>query len=623
MPDAGLTYKTVITEMTKHCRLNNKSEAAIANLLSALKAFMAQFGLTEDVQIGTTFRASHSKLLAQHVDQLVAEERPAAYIRNRKTALKAWKKLVNELDFAYSASNHLESPFQKELRRLMALGSTQATVAKQAGISLATFKRWLSGTRPNFRAIPSVRRLENFFGLPADTLLDLVPTLKNSAKTTTVGEPPEIEFRKRQKVAQKNQYLLKEFTLDLRRQWIEYLRYKTSIVAGAIPRQRKGRWTVSEGKGKTETPRLWAEYLNGANIPTAGVHWSQIVQYLGWLTLPVKDGGCAKSVEEVQTLAWLVSPEHTTEFIEWRKAASGNKYHGGLIHFMKMLRAVTHPETGYLRHKPRLLETLPEELQFNWKHLCDETNRISKETLMAIEDDGSEKPSRNSFEPIAAVLSLKNPLEAVADMIHRMKVNRPLTGGEAEAVWARDILLIKILASNPLRAKNLKELEYKPDNSGSLYQREDGAWYINLDRNLFKNRRAAARERIYDMPVERSVWPDIVSYIKMYRPMIAFPGNPFFFVSSDNKSADVWKGLNRRIQALTRQYLWKCPGVGPHSFRHIVATSVLKASPNDWETVAMILHDKPETVRKFYAHLESRDGAERMFDLMQSAYKRM
>src|SRR5690606_29694344 len=69
----------------------------------------------------------------------------------------------------------------------------------------------------------------------------------------------------------------------------------------------------------------------------------------------------------------------------------------------------------------------------------------------------------------------------------------------------------------------------------------------------------------------------------------------------------VWKGLNRRFETLTRRYLHGCPGVGPHSFRHIVATAVIKRT-GSFTAAALILHDREETVRAHYAHLVGTDG---------------
>lgn len=99
----------------------------------------------------------------------------------------------------------------------------------------------------------------------------------------------------------------------------------------------------------------------------------------------------------------------------------------------------------------------------------------------------------------------------------------------------------------------------------------------------------------------------------------------FLSSSDDEKEHDfgVWHSLHRRVFYLTRRYLWNCPGVGSHAFRHIIPTSILKAHPEEWETAAWVLHDLVETVKKNYAHLKSSDGAERMYTLLGSTFARM
>src|SRR4029453_17100310 len=88
-----------------------------------------------------------------------------------------------------------------------------------------------------------------------------------------------------------------------------------------------------------------------------------------------------------------------------------------------------------------------------------------------IKDSNREgKSSRNSMEPIAHILSRENPLAAVSDATKRMDAASPSTGGEAEAIWARDRLIVKLLMSNPLRAKNIKFLTIAPLASGEPAQ---------------------------------------------------------------------------------------------------------------------------------------------------------
>jgi len=57
--------------------------------------------------------------------------------------------------------------------------------------------------------------------------------------------------------------------------------------------------------------------------------------------------------------------------------------------------------------------------------------------------------------------------------------------------------------------------------------------------------------------------------------------------------------------------------------RHIVATSILKASPNDWASAAWALHDREETVKQHYAHLAQHDAARWLSKAMDGPFSRM
>ena len=67
-------------------------------------------------------------------------------------------------------------------------------------------------------------------------------------------------------------------------------------------------------------------------------------------------------------------------------------------------------------------------------------------------------------------------------------------------------------------------------------------------------------------------------------------------------------GLSARVRVVTARYAPDTDGFGPHAFRHIVATDHLKRHPQDYMTVAQLLHDKLATVMKAYAHLKVDDG---------------
>jgi len=59
----------------------------------------------------------------------------------------------------------------------------------------------------------------------------------------------------------------------------------------------------------------------------------------------------------------------------------------------------------------------------------------------------------------------------------------------------------------------------------------------------------------------------------------------------------------QHVAKLTKRFIPECPGFGTHAFRHLVATDYPRKSPNDFLTVAVLLHDRLETVLAAYAHL--------------------
>lgn len=101
----------------------------------------------------------------------------------------------------------------------------------------------------------------------------------------------------------------------------------------------------------------------------------------------------------------------------------------------------------------------------------------------------------DSFAPIMHILQMAQPMDAIADMVQRMRADRPVLDPKAEAIWARDIVLIKLLASNPIRRRNLIHLTWRADNTGELHQREDGSWWLKIHKSRFKNTRGAAGDQ--------------------------------------------------------------------------------------------------------------------------------
>jgi integrase len=240
---------------------------------------------------------------------------------------------------------------------------------------------------------------------------------------------------------------------------------------------------------------------------------------------------------------------------------------------------------------------------------------------------GEIEVSRDSFAPIRKLIDLPQPMEGIVDMLQRMRADRPVGAAPSmEAIWSRDMALIKLLLSNPLRKRNLAHMTWRPDNSGDLYQQADGSWWIRLPKSKFKNRTGAAGESIYDCEVQSSAWSDIERYIFIYRPKLLRYESDLVFLARllpGSTKHRPWEGLSAKVHDLTAKYVPQCSGFGSHAFRHIVATSILKAEGGTHKTAARVLNDRVATVEKHYDGLTSNDGAREMGRLLGSQFGRM
>lgn len=624
---SSLNFQELIAKMTERCADGSTSPAVLANLKSALKAFMVNFNLNDSNSVGSWLRASYYKNLKTHVDVLISTGQSSSYIANRKSLLSRWHSLVLQLDAIEAVESNRRSPFQAQLDELVELSKASISeIARAAGISISTLRCWSKGTAPNQRAIPSIKRLERYFALDEGSLLSLA-FIGHRASKKCDDTPPPNTYRSQLGAKVRDIYYLASVSIELTQEWKDFVIHKTEKLP-ELNRYSRGVWAVVDNHtaGESKGNQFW--FINGKYVPTAEIAIGRVRAYLGWLNRSKELGGAGLPEAQVQTLAWLNQKQLAHRYLRWTIERSNGKAHGGVLDFLKFIKALNHPVHGYLTQMSSLHSRLPESYQATpWDESCKTTYEWASQTLNSLTANGTEQ-SREPFKPIMHILELDSPLSAISDMVARMKSCRPATGGQDDAIWARDLLLIKLMASNPLRAKNLKLLTYRGDNTGNLYQRTDGSWYIRIEKRDFKNAKGAARDRDYDMPVQVSVWRDIERYLNSYRSMLPSANhNDYVFLSSESTHAKgdhgVWHALNRRVFKLFQRYLWNCAGVGPHAIRYIVGTAILKKSPGAWDAAAAVLHDEVDTVKAHYAHLRSCDGGAYVHSLLDSVYSRM
>lgn len=640
------TYSELLEQQQQKVAQGELNCQTAANRATALRRFLEANRTPIADIIGPEMRADFPAAFERLADQLRQEGKSDRAISNTKAALTPWKSKVAAADILMAQALDEPTPFQAEFKRVMA-GHAVKTVARQAGVTADTLFGWLKGKVPRVKNAKYIRRIETFFSLERDSLVKLAGISDGVRATTQVGVAPVNEYRETLGQRAGHVYFLGvPQGSPLRAQWEALLRYKTAMVPPLL-RSAGGRWGFATVHVIQETPALWYQFLNGVEVPAARSSWAQVASLLGWMALGPQYGGLGFAECQLQTMAWLVVQDYIEAFLKWKKARSNGKHSQGLSAFFGMLAWMLRPGDGYLYQRPELAQTLPEQFRTGtWEQMCSRQYDYCELLMQALRQEI--RVVRDPFIPLQPILDLPEPMEAIADMVQRMRMDRPVGCTKKEALWARDICMVKLFVSNPLRLRNMAALTwneknidgYAPPDVGSLYKRGDGSWWLFVPKQLLKNRRGGAAIRDYDSPVHPTVWADLERYLFKHRPHLMRWSTDLVFLARTQDPDRLTKygkapvkplprehrpfmNMSRHVFELTRKYLWKSNGIGTHSSRHLAATSILKAPGGDFKTAALVLNDRQATVEKHYAWLNSGDGATRMGELLDKSLRRM
>ncbi|WP_426174915.1 hypothetical protein [Massilia sp. TWR1-2-2] len=619
-----LTYHTLLDEQSRQNQLCGANEQTANNRATALRNFMRANGMSADDVVGDEMRLRHPEAIERFVGMLQNDGRSTRSISNSRAAFRPWRDAVIEYDTLLALAMEKGTPFVEALKSVI-LGLPVKRVAKQTGVPPDMLRGWLLGKQPRPSSVKYLMRIEGFFGLERMSLSTLAAVKPKGYKVQLGGVPAPIQYNETAAMLAQQQYCCKPLPdAPLRQQWREFLKYKTCAVP-QLRRTKRGKWRVTACPMAPRTDANWSIFSEGKEVTSARMAWAKVSSYLGWLCLPVERGGKSISVDNAQTLAWLAVPDFLEEYLDWCKDRIGRR-NQGTIQFLALVASLVRPRFGYLLQRPELKESLPSEYkQSEWSKICEQQFDLTEQLVSAYH--GEIEVSRDSFAPIRNLIELPQPMDAIVDMVRRMRADRPVGSSQSvEAIWARDLALIKLLTSNPLRMRNVAHLTWTADNTGELYQRTDKSWWIRIPKIKFKNRSGAAGDSVYDCEVQPSAWRDIERYLNVFRPkLLKFPSDLVFLTRLEKGTPGhrPWSGLSPKVHVLTEKYVPLCSGFSSHAFRHIVATSILKAPGGTHKTAAKVLNDRVATVEKHYDGLTSNDGAREMGKLLESQFSRM
>lgn len=573
------------------------------NYMSALNGFLTFCGKTQESYIGTELGANFDSKLAAYLAIIDVAVRTRS---DRAAQLRA----IRNLHFTKPRQQDVRprgSCFADELRKHVAIAAVPPkTLAREVGIDSTTFRNWLGGAQPRKANVPGLRRLEVRLGVERDSLVNLI---ENRIGAAPLVDTPAFRTKLSERTETGVSIPAANLPSEFLNEWKQFYEYKTSGVL-KLQRSANGKWR--------EIPRTISLTVctlaqrGNMTCPSAEIHSGVLRNYFGTLIRIFSEESPHILLEpSTVSLAWCAHPQLLERYLRWLSEQSNGLRHGGHKKFAATISSMLRGQTGYLWQQSEIFRTrLPSELQpktkKEWQVMCEQSYKFLREIVSS-----SNGKSRIPEEPIAHLLELEDPFKPVFDAIKSIQADAAcsLPGGIRQARHKRNALLLALLLSNPLRLRTLACLTWTGNSQGTIQGSVESGWRIVLQPPHLKNGNSK-NARSYNVKIADWVKPLLDEYITEYRDiLLRGRKSPYLFVADGE--IGIWHELGRTVFRLTKRYIAGSPGIGPHAFRHLVATTWLRKNPGDFLTVAELLNDKLSTVMENYAHLRRDDSFSR------------
>lgn len=588
------------------------------NRLSALKKYLAHLGLDAECQVGPEMASGLDETLVDFVRAKEKDGLADGTIYNLRTFINQWSRMwaayvaINEapeFEGIGAAISHYFNKAKAEGRKVSLITAAVANGVSRSAFDQMARKRWLiTYVKPE-----AVAALEEYLHAPPTSLtrfmgLDSAGLAEKSSRTQGTAYGVKLSSLR------KSEYLLRDMPARLSKEVTSFIKFKTAI---SPVLERNENWRT---KPKTE----YSGPVGGWNIlsvdgknfaATAAVFLIHVRRFFGSKLV-------AGENPEGFSLVQMCDSQQQADYLEFCSARTG-AISAGALAVLQYAQSFLYANGGWLYQQPSFGAFLPTPFvgdEAAWHAWCTARRNEITKRIARLQKDRLIKPGRDTEEAIKDILDRQHPMTALFEMIEAMEKHlikfqsQPrYLGGGGKAVLQRDILLIKILSAQPLRAKMMRDMKYREDNTGHLYKRNSGAWAIRFAPEDFKNEKGAAWDKPYDVPLPEDLYKDIENYFKNVRgsPIFSADKSDHVFVVQQQTNTIVdhksnW--INGTLISRSRQFLPGCVGFGPHAIRHIVASDYIKNNPASYIVAADVLHDKLSTVMRAYAHLKAADG---------------
>jgi hypothetical protein len=613
-----LTYESLTELFCRHWHNERKSRQKLKNVRTALKSWREAHQIAPKSTIGREFNdefALHSgayrhKQLGQGLQKSTVDSRLSLIKAARSFYLRA-----RQFD-------ELPSSFGARITLLLNNCGCRPKVFWRMYLSEhISYVTWLKWTKDKVAPKATYTWLFSFIesqlDSPPGTLVDTLPRRSRIPYRRGASAVQSSSFALKLKVMQRKPYKL--MTSQVKIELSDLEAFKTAVIPPRnFKRMQDGVWT--SGISDEQQP------------PSAVLFRLRLGYFLGFCALPAEEAdpmlrGRGLDPQKL-SLAHLANCDLVEEYVTvFRKRRTGGYFTQDSLVFLSSVASLLRPGTGYLYQMPELgIRAGLAGSRAEWEERCARTRARLCELQACIRQEKKSGGSgfnlgRNPQEPIAELLRLKSPLAPLLEMVEEIRLDaaRLRLGSIRQAILYRDALLLAMLLANPLRIRNYSQMEL----GRHLVKDLEGAWWIELKKKDIKNRRALKSD--YRVRLESSLWAAIDEYLDKFRPLLIGDSKEIknLFVCYKPKTRNQARAmspywLSEIVCLRSRQYLPSLlggrndgkanSGFRGHSFRHLVATDIIKAHPGvGFYLAAKILNDKVQTVEEYYAHLKTSD----------------
>lgn len=627
-PSSQYTYADLFSYFDEVVAPTIESEGTIKNLRSTLNRFLAYLDLTAAAPIGTEMGQFFSRQMDTYLGALKSKGTAESTISRLKSEMRRWKDVYDEfltvrmapsfdgvgeaIEYYFNIAK-AKSPNQKTFTKrrcaiLAGLGDTYITGATRLGLKTA-----------HLSAADGLAKLEQILGAPPTTFTKFATFDYEKIGAGNHGaNNGKTEWSRKIQRLRKEPYRLKELPEQLFAEIKAYHHFKTTV---SPELERNKPWRVSPiSQFSLSDAKLALYCYDGKTYAESGTKFVEMCcSFFGALAAKGYD-------KERFSLAYLAEPSLLREYVEFMQERHEDAITETTMGPIDAAGSLLHSEFGWLTQQPefalRLLKPMPDQVSDpEWRMAC----ATRRQKIIKLNKDLRKKlrKGRAPMDPIREILQRQHPITALLEMAENMEAyleaEGPLLRRWSRVTLERDLFLLRVLTVQPLRAKMLREMTWRPDNEGHLYKRANGCWAIKFEVWEFKNEDGAKNDEPYDIGLPPALWPHVEHYLTHVRPHfvdgagVVFSPRPLDANPSNRKTNSLAASFTMR----TRQFIPGCAGFGPHAVRHIVATEYIRNNPEGYQVAAALLHDTVATVMLAYAHVNAEDGHNHFHDYLE------